>query len=410
MKEVVIIGAGYGGLRAAEHLCKDERLHVTIIDQNPYHYMQTEAYGFIAGRFDMADVAINVQSFTDGLSERVDFKKAKALRIDETKKVVELENAEAHSYDYLIIAVGARTNFFSFIKGAREHTYGVKNIERAFGFRQVFEDRLYQKLQDAKLDRKGDLHIAIAGAGLSGVEIAAEMAFMLECYRKILPTDNVAFQISLIDAAETILPGMDPYIIKGTEKRLGELGVNISTNTFIAEIEERVITFKDGTKQDFDFMIYTAGIKASEFVDALACEKNRQNQIVPDNYLQLTDNNDIFAIGDCTELRDIEGKMLPPTAQTAEKSAAYVAKCISLIESDRHIEPFDASIDGVFVALGGTYAIGVLFGKVKVKGYPAYLLKKLITRGYRLGLELKVNAGYKKRGIKSSLIAGNCRT
>ncbi len=396
MKKICIIGAGYAGLRALEQLAKNPAFHITLIDKNPYHYMQTEAYGYIAGRFDISDIAIDLEGYANGFEENVTFVKQKALSIDPEQKTIQLSDMSLH-YDYAVIAVGGMTNFFSFIKGSREFTQGVKNIERAFEFRQAFEKRIYLKLEEKKLNRKGDLHIAIAGAGLSGVEIAAEMAHMLQSYHKILSQKSMQLKISLIDAAGTILPGMDPYIIKNTEKRLRELGVEILTEAFIKEITHREILFQDETTLSFDFVIYTAGIKGALFVQELATEKNRLNQIIPDDYLRLQNYPDIYAIGDCAEIKDQNGDILPPTAQIAEKSAEYVAKNIIRIESKESIQPFHASVDGVFVALGGHYAIGVLFKVIKVKGYSAYMLKKIITRFYRLGLELKVNAGYKKR-------------
>ena len=396
MKKILIIGAGYGGLRALEHLAKNPIFNITLIDKNPYHYMQTESYGYIAGRFGISDIAIDLASFVDGFSENVTFVKENALHIDVEKKILALETQELH-YDYAIIAVGAQTNFFSFIQGAKEHTHGVKNIQRAFEFRQAFEKRLYLKLEDKKLNRDGDLHIAIAGAGLSGVEIAAEMAHTLKRYHKILSQESIELKISLIDAASTILPGMDSYIINKTEKRLKNLGVKIFTEAFIQQIDSRKITYKDGTSLAFDFMIYTAGIKASLFVENIPCSKTRQEQIITDEFLRLPDYENVFVVGDCAQIQDASGMILPPTAQIAEKSAEYVAKSIINYECKETCQPFDAKVDGVFVALGGEYAVGVLYKHIKVSGYFAYILKKSLTRFYRFGLEIKVNVGYKKR-------------
>ncbi len=395
MKRVVIIGGGYAGLRALEYLAKETDLEIILIDKNPYHYMQTEAYGYIAGRFDISDIAVDLDYFVRGFGDRVSFIKDKALKIDKENNFVILEH-QTISFDYAIICVGAQTNFFSFIKGAKEYTHGVKNIQRAFEFRQAFEKRLYLKLEEKKLHRNGDLHIAIAGAGLSGVEIAAEMAHTLKRYKKILSKDSITLKISLIDAAKTILPGMDPYIINKTEKRLKSLGIQIYTNAFIKEIKERSIYFKDDTKIDFDFIIYTAGIKAAKFIQELQTQKNPLGQIIPNEYLQLQHSKNIFCVGDCTQIKSKE-KLLPPTAQTAEKSAQYVAKVIIAQNKKKAYQVFSAKTDGFFVALGGKYAIGMLYDKIKVEGYLAYLLKKFITRLYRWGLEVKVNAGYKTR-------------
>lgn len=362
--------------------------------------MQTEAYGYIAGRFDISDIAIDLQGLIHGLGPNVTFIRGDAVGIDETAKVILLKEQRV-PFDMAVIAVGAKTNFFSFIEGAREHTNGVKNMQRVFEFRQAFEHRLYTKLQNAhnSLNRAGDLHIAIAGAGLSGVEIAAEMAFTLQRYHKIHSEKSQRLEFSLIDAADTILPGMDAYIIKKTEERLQGLGVKIYTKAFIAKIQERSITFKDGTILPFDFIIYTAGVKGADFVHSLNTQKNRQEQIIPDETLRLQGSKDIFCIGDCTEIKDAKGVLLPPTAQVAEKSAAYVAKSITRLNEEKSLEPFHAKVDGVFVALGGEYALGILFKRIRVKGYLAYLLKKLISRSYRFGLEIKVNAGYKKRSV-----------
>ena len=396
MKKVVVIGAGYGGLRAVEQLAKNSEFHITLIDINTYHYMQTEAYGYIAGRFDISDIAIDLESFVKGVRSDIEFIKDEAISIDEQNNSLKLKDSEL-TYDYALISVGARTNFFSFIKGAEEFTHGVKIIQRAFEFRQEFEKRLYLKLEDTKLSRKGDLHIAIAGAGLSGVEIATEMANSLKKYKKILSQNSIELKITLIDAAPSILPGMDEYIIKHSKKRLKDLGVKIYVNTFIQEIKSREIIFKDGKSMDFDFIIYTAGIKASPFVKSIDSEKNRIGQIVPDEFLRLKNTQNIFVIGDAAELKDGEKNLLPPTAQMAERSAEYVVKTINDIEANQPLDLFDAKVDGVFVALGGKYAIGVIYKKIKIKGYFAYILKKVVTRLYRFGLEMRVNAGYKKR-------------
>ena len=294
MKKVVIIGGGYGGLRALEHLCKHEHFHITLIDKNPYHYMQTETYGYIAGRFEISDIALDIETFVEGLRENIFFLQDEALGIDKEAKEVLCAGTKV-PYDYLIIAVGAQTHFFSFIDGAEEYTHGVKSIQRAFEFRQSFEKQLYSKLEHECLECPRHFHIAIAGAGLSGVEIAAEMGYVLQRYRKIFAFKSANITISLIDAASTILPGMDPFLINKTQKRLNELGVKIYENTFISKINEKSILLKDGRELPFDYVIFTAGIVGSEMIKQLDTQKNRIGQIIPDEMLRLQGSEDIFA-------------------------------------------------------------------------------------------------------------------
>lgn len=395
-KEVVIIGGGYGGLRAIEFLSKYKDVNITLIDSNPYHYLQTEAYGYIAGRFDIHDIAIDLKEWCCGFKKKVSFVYEKATSVDFEEQNVKTQN-NIISYDYLVIATGAKTNFFSFIDGLRENSYGVKKLQRAHDFRKKFEDIIYKKLLSEESDDNKDVNLVIGGAGLSGVEVAAEMANVIEIYSKTIGNRAKAIKIYLVDASDTILPGMSNYMIVNTKKRLEKLGVKILTGAFISSLDSSHIYFKDGKKLDYYFMIFTGGIKASSLNKDIPNEKNRINQLIPDKELNINDKKNVFAIGDCVEIKDNKGSILPPTAQIAEKSAEYVAQTIRKRIDNKSTEPFNANVSGVFIALGGKYAVGEMFGFVKIKGYWAYLLKKAITYAYYLGLRLRINTGYKNR-------------
>ena len=396
MKKVLVIGGGYGGLRAIETLYKYEDIAITLIDKNPYHYLQTEAYGYIAGRFDVHEVAIDLKNWCEGFKERVNFIHEEAISINFKEKIVHL-NDTVLSYDYLIIATGAKTHFFSFIKGLRENSYGVKNLQRAHNFRVEFEDLIYKKLRHEEGYQEGELNIAIGGAGLSGVEVAAEMAYVLETYSKTIGDTAKEIHIYLIDASDTILPGMGKYSIEKTKKRLELLGVKILTGAFINSVDGSHIHFKNGEKIPYSFMVFTGGIKAAELNETMQNEKNSINQLIASSELNIQDHEEVFAIGDCVEIKDKGGNILPPTAQVAEKSAEYVAKTIRQRIDGVESQPFDADVQGIFIALGGKYAVGEMFKYIKVKGYVAYLLKKAITHAYYLGLRFRINTGFKNR-------------
>jgi len=396
MKKVLVIGGGYGGLRTIETLSKYKDITITLIDKNPYHYLQTEAYGYIAGQFDVHDVAIDLKNWCEGFKERVAFIHEEAASINFEQKSVHL-NGEDLSYDYLIIATGAQTNFFSFIEGLRENSYGVKNLERAHNFRMEFENLIYKKLQDEEGSKEGELNIAVGGAGLSGVEVAAEMAYVLDNYSKTIGDTAKEIHIYLIDANDTILPGMGQYSIDNTKKRLEALGVKILTGAFINNVDASYIHFKNGEKLSYSFMIFTGGIKAAALNDTIENEKNSINQLIATSELNVQGQKDVFAIGDCVEIKDSKGNVLPPTAQIAEKSAEYVAKTIRHRIDGVESQAFDADVEGIFIALGGKYAVGEMFNYIKVKGYTAYLLKKAITYAYYLGLRLRINTGFKNR-------------
>ena len=391
-----MIGGGYGGLRAIETLYKYEDISITLIDKHPYHYLQTEAYGYIAGQFDVHEVAIDLKNWCEGFKERVLFMHKEATSINFEEKIVHLDD-DVLAYDYLIIATGAKTHFFSFIKGLRENSYGVKNLQKAHNFRVEFEDLIYKKLRHEEGYKEGELNIAIGGAGLSGVEVAAEMAYVLETYSKTIGDTAKEIHIYLIDASDTILPGMGKYSIEKTKKRLESLGVKILTRAFINNVDTSHIYFKNGEKLPYIFMVFTGGIKAAALNETIENEKNDIDQLITTPELNVQGHKDVFAIGDCVEIKDTEGNVLPPTAQIAEKSAEYVAKTIRQRIDGVESQAFDADVQGIFIALGGKYAVGEMFKYIKVKGYIAYLLKKAITHAYYLGLRLRINTGFKNR-------------
>jgi len=241
------------------------------------------------------------------------------------------------------------------------------------------------------------LNFAVGGAGLSGVEVAAEMAYVIQMYSKTIGDTAKEINIYLIDASETILPGMGKYTISKTRKRLEGLGVKILTGAFINNVDASYIHFKNGEKLQYRFMIFTGGIKAAELNNTIENEKNGTDQFIATPELNIQGQNDAFAIGDCVEMKDTEGNVLPPTAQIAEKSAEYVAKIIRQRIDGIPSQAFDANVSGMFIALGGKYAVGEIFDYIKVKGYTAYLLKKAITHAYYLGLRLRINTGFKNR-------------
>jgi NADH dehydrogenase len=393
LKKVVIIGAGYGGLRAIEKLAKEPGLDITLIDINPYHYMQTEAYGYIAGKFDICDITVDIKSWCSGFSKDIKFVNEEALDVDTKDQIVTTANQKLH-YDELIIATGAKTNFPAFIEGLKDHTYGVKILDRAYDLKRKFEKIIYSKIRHSNDEQ---FNIIIGGAGLSGVEIAAEMAYIAKKFTGSTGIRNNKIHIYLVEAYDSILNGLDGYIIKNSVKRLDNLGVKVMTNSFIQKVGKKHIELKSGERIDFDFMIFTGGIKATGLNDIMETEKNKMNQFIVDEYLRLKGHENVYAIGDCAQIKNKDGALLPPTSQIAEQCAEQVAKNITAKEKFEDIQIYEGKIDGMFVALGGNYAVGTLFNKIKVKGYLAFLLKKAITKMYHYGLMLRVNNGYRLR-------------
>jgi NADH dehydrogenase len=248
-------------------------------------------------------------------------------------------------------------------------------------------------------------NVVVGGGGLSGVEIAAEMAHYIRVFHQdnTLTCDNI--HIFLIIPHENVLEGMEPYLITKSTKRLSELGVKILNHSRITSVEEHTLILNHKEKICFDFMIFTGGIVASSLTAGLDVPKNKKSQLIVDEYLAVSRYEGVFAAGDIAELHDKEGKMLPPTAQTAEQSGMRAANNIVALIEGKAMKATDMKMRGIMIALGGNYASVSLLGWIKVSGVMGHLIKTIIMRGYRYGLHIQCTKGIKMMD-KSK---GHCR-
>ncbi|MCK9337418.1 MAG: FAD-dependent oxidoreductase [Arcobacteraceae bacterium] len=384
-KRVIIIGASYGGLHAAKEFNKKDEFEVLVFDKKSFHYLQTEAYDFIANKSNISDITIDIGSYINKLSPNIKFIKQMVLNFCSQTKTIQTSSS-SYTFDYLIIATGARTNFPPFIKGLRENSNGVKTLFRALGFKQKFESTIYEYITNNAFEHQRDYNIIIGGAGLSGVEIAAEMAYIIQTDFTRLGIRCLGFNITLVDGADSILPGMDRRIIYATVKRLKSLGIHIKTKSFIKEVSQNELIFNDDNKLPYDFMIFTGGIKAEPIASDKEYKLNKFNQYIVDDFYHIEGEESIFAIGDVAQITN-DSQIVPPTAQSAEQSGSVVAQNIIRISKNQQPQKKLPIMRGMFIALGGKYAVGILYDKIVIKGYIAYLIKKVITNFYKVFLK-----------------------
>lgn len=391
--KIVIIGGGYGGLKALNELAKSPQNEIVLIDKNSYHFMQTDVYDLIANEDDFAQVSLDLFTYCMGFENSVSFLKQEVKGVDfNTKKVItELKRI---SYDYLIIAVGARTKFISSITGLKEYAHGIKALDKAIYFKQKFEMSLFQKIEQEGVYCKA-FNIVVAGAGLSGVEIAAQMAsFAKEFYehnhflcRKL--------NIILVNSSAEILKGMDQRLVESSQKHLTKLGVEIKNNSRVASLTQTSVTLNTGEVLQMDFMIFTGGIEPNALVQNLSLTKSETGFLVVNEYLQSIDREDIYIIGDCTTIYNKEGKRLAPTADIAEQMGIFAAKNIMKHKQGKALKSHSIQSRGLLIALGRNYACGKVFG-IFINGYVAYLIKKFIEKSYFFLLDRVSKKGWQK--------------
>ncbi|MCJ8328019.1 MAG: FAD-dependent oxidoreductase [Campylobacterales bacterium] len=395
MEKVVIIGGGYAGIYALRELAKNKNIQITLIDKQTFHNLQPEVYDLIANKSNIADVTIDLTTLCLGINhDYLEYKNLNVKKIDKKEKKIYTEELEIVKYDYLVMAAGTRTFFPPSIPGLN-NAHDIKKLNWAMFFKQSFENQLFKKIQD-EAKRCVNTHIVVVGAGLSGVEIAAEMAYNSKMFfkRGNFSCDNL--NISLVSSSDTILPGLSPQLISMSHKRLKSLGIKVITNTKLQECAEDHLVLSNGTKIYHSFIIFTGGIEASTITTNLDVEKNKRGQIIVNEYLQCPNDERIFAIGDMAEIKNLKGELMPPNVTVARISGTNAGKNILKDINGKKLIKCNPKLEGTLIALGGKFAVGNLYDLVHVEGRIAYEIKKYVFSSYRKPLLKLIKAGYKR--------------
>ena len=366
MKEVVIIGGGYGGAKALKTLIAYGDIRVTLIDRNRFHYRQAELHEFIASTIPLEKVMIDLWRFTERFGQKARFVHGYAKQIDESAKTVRVAG-EVIGFDALIVATGSSTFFPEAIKGIKTFARDIKEFAGAFYYRQRFEELLFMR-------RESQSRVVIGGAGLSGVEIAAEMAH----HAKKLGLSSKELAVTLVEPMATVLPGMDSFLIQKSEAALDALAVARVHGAFISEVRTDRVILSDGRELPCDLFIFTGGVSPRRANPHGTLPRGKRGEVTVLPSLQVEGREAIFAVGDVAGVSDKNGRLLPPTSQVAKQSGACAARNIAALLRGKPLEVCQARIKGVMVALGGHNAAGILYGRIRVSGAIGGLFKRLI--------------------------------
>ncbi|ERN52222.1 NADH dehydrogenase [Alkalihalophilus marmarensis DSM 21297] len=351
MKKLVVLGAGYGGMRILQRLLPNDLpndVEITLIDRLPYHCLKTEYYALAAGT--AADHHLRVQFPEDS---RLNIKYETITEIHLNDKTVELSNGEFVPYDQLIIGLGCEDKYHG-VPGAKEHTYGIQTMEAT--------RRTYEALNNIRPQGV----VSIVGAGLSGVELASEL-------RESRPD----LTIKLFDRGEIILSMFPRRLSTYVQNWFIDHGVEVINKSNITKVEEGALYNHDG-RIDSDAVIWTAGIQPVDVVRNLDVEKDKQGRVVltPQHFLP-TDEN-VFVVGDCASLPHA------PSAQLAEGQAEQI---VTILKKQWNNEPLPEELPriklkGVLGSLGKKHGFG-LMGERTLLGRVPRVLKSGVLWMYK---------------------------
>ena len=390
LHRVLIVGGGAAGLRLTSllgaTLGRKRKASITLLDKSRIHVWKPLLHEIASGTLDSETDSLELiaharrRHYRYRIGAMIGLNRAKrriyvAPSIDEEGQTV--IPPRVLGYDTLVIAVGSMSNDFG-TPGVNEYAITLDTVDQAARFnRRMINACLRANAQYEPL-RAGQLHVAIVGAGATGVELAAELHKTMRdivSYNLDRINPEMHIRIDLIEAAPRILPALPEDLATAIADVLRGLGVNIRIGTRVMAVRQGEVLLASGEAVPAELIVWAAGIKAPDFLrDLDGLETDKINRLVVKPTLQTTRDDDIFAIGDCANCV-LPGmtEPLPPRAQVAHQQANLMVKAIKARLRGGSLPQFKYRDFGSLVALAEYGTLGVLFHNVKTQGLLARL-------------------------------------
>lgn len=383
LRNIVVIGAGYGGLRAALRLGKLLGSHpgyrITLIDQNRHQQLITQLHEVAGGRTPAGVVAVPL----DGLlgPRQIDFHQARITGLDPELKKVSTDRGEI-VYDQLVIALGSETNFYN-IPGLREHSFTLKSLGDAC----LIQGHLHEMLARAAAQsdpqaRREALTFVIGGGGFTGVELAGELADSLPRLAARYGLSVGDPQITIVEAGKALLPGLHPSHAAIATRILQQKGIRVLLGSPVQSADAGGITLSSGQKLTSRTVIWTGGVRGLETLERWGLPVGASGKVKVNEFLEVAGLPGVYALGDSAlVLNDATQQPVAPSAQLAVAQGEAVARNIFARLKGSMATAYRPHLAGEAVSLGSSSGVAWI-GSWRFSGQPALWLKKFIAKRY----------------------------
>jgi len=371
MKNVVIIGGGFGGLTAAKELA-NKNFHITVIDKTNHHLFQPLLYQVATAALSPADIAIPIRSVLCKY-KNVDVILGKVKSIDKKNKKVLFDETEI-SFDYLIVAIGF-TQFYFGKDEWEKFALSLKTLNDALKIRE----NILLSLENAELEqdpilRQKYLSFVIVGGGPTGVELAGAISEIVK--KNIIPDfrqiNASMTKIYLIEGLPSILSAYPKKLSDHAIYDLKNLGVEVILNEKVSMINEKGVLVADRLIETKN-ILWAAGNKVSSLIKTLETKIDNIGRVIVNDDLSIESNENIFVIGDAAAVKNDKGELLPAIAPVAMQQGKYVAKFISSGLERNYRNKFIYKDRGIMATIGKGKAVALIKG-MKFTGYLAWLV------------------------------------
>ncbi|MBE2217814.1 MAG: FAD-dependent oxidoreductase [Ignavibacteria bacterium] len=369
-KKLVVLGSGFGAFSCLKEINTD-LYDVKIVSPRNHFLFTCLLPSTTVGTIEFRSIIEPIRNI-----KHAEYIQAFCRKIDQSACMVFCEDADTHrlfelSYDILVISVGEVTNSYN-IEGVKEYSYFLREVAEARKIRtkviDCFENASLPDLSEA--EKKNYLRFVVCGGGPTGVEFAAELHdFIEEDVRKIYPGLEEFIEVILIEAGDKLLNSFDAKLSEYTLKIFNRQKINVRINSYITKVTESEIFVNDGSHFNYGLLVWAAGNTGTELIRESTLEKNTRHKLKINHYLKVQGTQNVYGLGDCSEIPD---EPFPATAQTAQRQGKYLGKSLNKIASGKEIKPFKYKDLGMLAYIGSHKALANT-SQYKMSGFTTWI-------------------------------------
>ncbi|MGJ3238978.1 MAG: NAD(P)/FAD-dependent oxidoreductase [Anaerolineae bacterium] len=399
-KRILIVGAGFAGLKAARILSEEATVDVLLIDRNNYHTFTPLLYQVATCGLDTEAVAYPVRSiFAD--APNVNFLLGTVVQIDTRQQIVTIETADhtkIEAYDFLMIAAGSQMNYFG-NEHIPQHSHRLRDLEDAV----VLRNHILRLLEKAawtqdEAERNSLMTFVVVGGGATGLETAGAL---YELYNNVLDAeyeinDHMHVRVILLEATEDVLKSYPKTLRLAAKKQLEELGVEVRTSSTVADLGVDYVQLQDGSRIHTQTVIWSAGVQGNKLAELLPIKLERHRRIPVKQTMAVIGLENVYAAGDIAHLLKPDSvQAYPALIPVAQQQGALVARNIMHRIQGEEEEIFTYFDRGIMATIGRKRAIAWVFNRFPLTGIMGWgawvILHVLVLMGMRNRAQVFLN-------------------
>jgi NADH:ubiquinone reductase (H+-translocating) len=411
-KRVVIVGGGFGGLALARAL-RNASADITLVDRENHHLFQPLLYQVATAGLSPGAIAVPIRGVVSK-QKNVCVLLDEAVGVDLERRVLTLREGREVPFDYLVVATGARTNYFGNDEWAR-HAYGLKSVRDAIRIRE----RVLLAFEEAEMERdtqrrKMLLTFVVIGGGPTGVEMAGAISelgrnVLTRDYRTIAADD---IRVLLVEMAPRVLAPFDPALSEKAKLALEKVGVEVRVGEAVTDVGDARVRIGDEWI-DAAIVVWASGVKPTSFASKLGAPLDRGGRVIVDQDCSIPGHPNVFVIGDTASFTPAgDERPLPGVAPVAMQQGRHLAKVLAADQRGRIRPPFVYRDKGMMATVGRGRAVAST-RRLKLSGFLAWVAWGLVHIAYLIGFHSRIMVLFEwtwslitaKRGAR--LITGN---